>query len=164
MASTLKEVTIYTDGACLGNPGPGGWAAILQYGGHRREHTGGARLTTNNRMELMAAIRGLEALNQPCHIVLFSDSEYVVKAMQLGWAKSWQSRGWRRGRNQAASNPDLWERLLQSVEPHEIEFQWVRGHHGNPENETADRLATTAARNPNLPPDEWYERNSSPSG
>ena len=149
---------IYTDGACIGNPGPGGYGVVLNYAGHRRELSGGFRLTTNNRMELMAAIRGLEALKEPCSVSLFSDSLYVVKAMLEGWAARWRADGWRLKSKQPAINPDLWQRLLDLCETHDVSFQWVRGHAGNTENERCDELANEAARSEDLPPDEPYER------
>lgn len=138
----MKKVTIYTDGACRGNPGPGGFGVILQYGTARRELSGGESLTTNNRMELRAAIEGLSALREPCEVTLYSDSRYLVDAVTLGWARSWQASGWRRGK---AKNPDLWERLLALLDVHRVTFVWVRGHDGHPENERCDALATAAA-------------------
>ena len=153
-----KHVTIYTDGACIGNPGPGGFGVVLMYGGHRRELSGGYRLTTNNRMELLAAIKGLEALKEPCAVSLHSDSQYVVKAMREGWARRWRASGWRRTSKQPAINPDLWQKLLDLCETHEVSFEWVRGHAGNIENERCDGLANEAARQDDLPRDEGYER------
>jgi ribonuclease HI len=151
-----KNVTIYTDGACIGNPGPGGYCAILLYHGHRRELSGGYRKTTNNRMEIMAAIVGLEALKEKCEVTLYSDSEYLVKAVSRGWAKRWRVKGWKRNKREKALNPDLWERLLQLCEYHEVQFSWVKGHAGTPENARCDELATKAAQQPNLPGDEGY--------
>ena len=138
----MKKVTIYTDGACRGNPGPGGYGVILQYGTARRELSGGEAVTTNNRMELRAAIEGLSALREPCEVTLYSDSRYLVDAVTLGWARSWRATGWKNGK---AKNPDLWERLLSLLEIHKVTFSWVRGHHGHPENERCDELATAAA-------------------
>ena len=138
----MKHVDIYTDGACRGNPGPGGYGVILQYGAARRELSGGEAETTNNRMELTAAIEGLSALKEPCRVTLYSDSKYLVDAVNEGWARSWQRTGWKRGK---AKNPDLWERLLGLLDVHEVTFLWVRGHDGHPENERCDELATTAA-------------------
>jgi len=155
MAKT-KRVTIYTDGACLGNPGPGGYCAILLYQGHRRELSGGYRKTTNNRMEIMAAIVGLEALKEKCNVTLYSDSEYLIKAMSRGWVQRWRAKGWKRNKREKALNPDLWERLLQLCEHHEVEFNWVRGHAGTPENIRCDELAEQAAQQPDLPADEGY--------
>ena len=152
-----KQVTIYTDGACSGNPGPGGYGVVLIYGGHRRELSGGYRLTTNNRMELMAPIKGLEELKQRCRVTLLSDSQYVVEAMEKGWAKRWKCNGWKRNRREQALNPDLWDRLLALCERHEVEFRWLRGHAGNPENERCDQLAVQAARQTDLPQDKGYE-------
>ncbi len=153
----LKHVTIYTDGACIGNPGPGGYGVVLLYKGHRRELSHGYRKTTNNRMEILAAIAGLEALKEPCRVTLHSDSQYLVKAMHRGWARKWRSNGWRRNKRQPALNPDLWERLLALCEHHEVEFEWVRGHSGQDENERCDQLALEAARQPSLEADEGYE-------
>lgn len=138
----MKKVTIYTDGACRGNPGPGGFGVILEYGAARRELSGGEPLTTNNRMELRAAIEGLSALREPCEVTLYSDSRYLVDAVTLGWAESWRATGWKRGK---AKNPDLWESLLALLAVHRVTFRWVRGHDGHPENERCDALATAAA-------------------
>ena len=154
----LPQVTIYTDGACQGNPGPGGYGVVLLHGDKRKEMSGGYRRTTNNRMEIMGAIAGLEALKKPCKVTLVSDSEYVVKAIREGWAKRWRSQGWKRNAKEMAVNPDLWGRLLDLCEQHQVEFRWVRGHNGNRENERCDALAVDAASRPNLPPDEGYEQ------
>ncbi|MBQ2285517.1 MAG: ribonuclease HI [Clostridia bacterium] len=137
----MKTVYLYTDGACSGNPGPGGYGAILKYGQHVKEICGGDENTTNNRMELLGVIKGLEALNEPCHVVLTSDSKYVIDALSLGWAEKWKQNGWKRNKKDAALNPDLWERLLQLTQTHEMEYNWVKGHAGHPENERCDRLA-----------------------
>ena len=152
----VKHVTIYTDGACLGNPGPGGYGVILLYQDHKKEISGGYRKTTNNRMEIMAAIVGLEALKKKCEVTLYSDSEYLVNAMSRGWAKRWRANVWKRNKREKALNPDLWERLLQLCEYHEVQFSWVRGHAGTPENIRCDELAIQAAHQPNLPGDEGY--------
>ena len=151
-------VTIYTDGACIGNPGPGGYGAVLIHGGARKELSGGFRLTTNNRMEMLAAIVGLAALKEPCEVTLYSDSRYVVDAMEKGWAERWRANGWRRNKKEYAVNPDLWERLLDLTGKHNVAFKWVRGHAGNRENERADRLAAEAAKGARLAVDEVYER------
>jgi ribonuclease HI len=152
-----KQVTAYTDGACLGNPGPGGFAAILLYDDQRREMSGGFRRTTNNRMEILAAIAALEALKQPCKVTLFSDSQYLVNAIQRGWAARWKSNGWRRNKKEPAVNPDLWARLLDLLEIHSVELRWLRGHAGHPENERCDQLAVAAAGASNLAIDFGYE-------
>lgn len=157
MVISQKPVTIYTDGACIGNPGPGGYGVVLLWNTHRRELSGGYQLTTNNRMEMMAAIAGLEALKEPCQVTLYSDSQYLVDAMTKGWAKRWQSNGWRRNAKDLAKNPDLWERLLKLCQEHEVTFVWVRGHAGNPENENCDRLAVAAARSQSLAVDSGYQ-------
>ncbi len=136
-----KTVTLYTDGACSGNPGPGGWAAILLYGSFQKELSGGEARTTNNRMELTAVIRGLEALNQPCVVELYSDSKYVIDALEKGWARSWQRRGWVKSDKKPALNPDLWERLLALCSLHEVHLHWVKGHASNPCNNRCDELA-----------------------
>ena len=158
MAETdFKSVVIYTDGSCLGNPGPGGYGAILDFHGRRKELSGGYRLTTNNRMELLAVIEGLAALKEPCDVTLYSDSQYVVNAMNAGWPQGWKAKGWRRKGNQRAVNPDLWERLLRLCETHQVTFKWVRGHSGHPENERCDALAVAAAKGENLAVDQGYE-------
>ena len=141
----MKTVTIYTDGACSGNPGPGGWCAILEYHGHEKMLSGGEAVTTNNRMELMAAIVGLEALTRPCEVELYSDSQYLVHAFTRHWIDGWIKKGWKRGGNEPVKNVDLWKRLLAAAQPHRIQFIWVKGHDGHPENERCDRLATGAA-------------------
>jgi ribonuclease HI len=156
MMSNSRIVAIYTDGACIGNPGPGGYAAILLYQGHRRELSGGYRRTTNNRMEVMAAIAGLSSLRERCRVTLYSDSEYLVNAMSRGWAERWRANGWKRNRREKALNADLWERLLQLCEYHDVHFDWVRGHAGTQENVRCDELAMQAAQQPNLPVDEDY--------
>ena len=153
----LKHVTIFTDGACIGNPGPGGYGVVLLYKDHRREHWGGYRKTTNNRMELMAAIVGLESLKEPCQVTLFSDSEYVVNGIERGWAMRWKANGWQRNKKEVALNTDLWERLLALRTFHTIEFKWLRGHAGDRENERCDELAFQAAKQSELPSDEVYE-------
>jgi ribonuclease HI len=153
----LKQVTIYTDGACLGNPGPGGYGAVLLYGPHRQEISGGFRLTTNNRMEIMAVIAALEALKELCRITLYSDSQYVVNAMAQGWARRWKTNGWKRNQREEAVNPDLWERLLDLCDQHQVEFRWLRGHSGIAENERCDQLAVNAAKQPGLLEDTGYK-------
>ena len=152
-----KHITIYTDGCSLGNPGPGGYAAILRYGEHTRELAGGFRRTTNNRMEILAAIEGLRALKAPCRVTLYTDSQYVANAIREGWAKRWKANGWRRNKKERALNPDLWEELLALCEQHDVEFVWVRGHTGDPDNERCDALAKQAAEQDHLPPDPGYE-------
>ena len=141
----MKQVNVYTDGACSGNPGPGGWGAILEYKGTRKELSGGEAQTTNNRMEMTAVLRALEALKEPCRVVLCSDSKYVIDALSKGWAKKWRANGWKRGDKKPALNPDLWEQLLNACERHEIEYQWIKGHAGHAENERCDELAVEQA-------------------
>ena len=141
MASMRKQVEIFTDGACSGNPGPGGWGAILRYNGHEKELSGGAVETTNNRMELTAAIEALSALREPCDVTLASDSRYLVDAVTKRWVYGWKHRGWKRSDNSPALNVDLWERLLPLLERHSVRLLWVRGHADHPENERCDRLA-----------------------
>ncbi len=143
----MKHVDIYTDGACRGNPGKGGWGAILVYGGHEKELSGGEKETTNNRMELMAAISALEALKEPCEVTLTSDSKYMIDAITKGWVYSWKAKGWKKADKSPALNIDLWERLLALLDKHKVEFVWVRGHNGHPYNERCDALATTFADN-----------------
>lgn len=140
----MKEVQLYTDGACRGNPGRGGWGAILVYGKYEKEMSGGERETTNNRMELLAVISGLEALKEPCRVTLYSDSKYVVDAFLEGWVESWRSHGWKRGRDEL-KNPDLWQRLYDLTKRHEVNFIWVKGHDGHAYNERCDALATSFA-------------------
>ena len=140
----MKEVQLYTDGACRGNPGRGGWGAILVYGAYEKEMSGGEAETTNNRMELTAAIEGLSALKEPCAVTLYSDSKYLVDAFLLGWVYSWREQGWRRGKEKL-KNPDLWERLYALTELHRVEFVWVKGHNGHGYNERCDKLATDFA-------------------
>ncbi len=154
----IPEVEIYTDGGCLNNPGPGGFGAILLHRNHRKEISGGFRLTTNNRMEIIAAIRGLDALKERCRVTIYSDSQYVVNAIEKGWALRWRSNGWRRNRTEKAVNPDLWEKLLDLCDRHEVRFQWIRGHAGTEENERADQLAKEAAAGENRDIDEIYEK------
>ncbi len=154
----LKQVVIYTDGACSGNPGPGGYGVVLLYNGHRKELSGGFRKTTNNRMELLGAIEGLRALKDHCSVRLHTDSQYVVNAIEKGWAAKWRANGWMRNKKDKAINPDLWEQLLTLCKQHKVEFVWVRGHSGNIENERCDVLAVAAAQQRNLPADEVYER------
>ena len=134
-------MTIYADGACSGNPGPGGWGAILEYKGARRELSGGAADTTNNRMELTGVISALEALKEPCMVDLWSDSKYVVDALQKGWAASWRKKGWIKSDKKPALNPDLWERLLDLTEKHRVTVHWVKGHADNENNNRCDALA-----------------------
>lgn len=141
-----KHVDIYTDGACSGNPGPGGYGVILMYGSLKRELSGGEKQTTNNRMELSGVIRGLSALREPCEVALYTDSQYVVNAMTKGWAKKWQANGWMRNKREKALNPDLWEKLLALCEQHEVTFHWVKGHAENAFNNRCDALAVEAAR------------------
>ncbi len=151
-----KTVEMYTDGACSGNPGPGGWGTILRYGKHTLELSGGFRLTTNNRMEILAVICGLEKLKEPCCVELFSDSKYVVDAINQGWVYGWKKKNWIKSNKEPALNVDLWERLLLLLKIHEVTFHWVKGHDGHPENERCDELAVAAAAQGNLPEDTGY--------
>ena len=139
-----KHVDIYTDGACSGNPGPGGYGVILMYGSLKRELSGGEKQTTNNRMELTGVIRGLSALKEPCDVSLYTDSQYVVNAINQGWAKKWRANGWMRNKKEKALNPDLWETLLGLCETHDVTFVWVKGHAQNPYNNRCDELAVAA--------------------
>jgi len=141
----MKHVDIYTDGACRGNPGAGGWGAVLVYLGKERELSGGENPTTNNRMELTAAIKALEALREPCEVTLCTDSKYLCDAVTLGWAEGWRTRGWKKGDGKPALNPDLWEKLLSLLKKHSVTFVWVKGHNGHPYNERCDALATAYA-------------------
>ncbi|MEN1759572.1 ribonuclease HI [Anoxynatronum sibiricum] len=153
----MKEVKIYTDGGALGNPGKGGYGAILVHGDHRKEISGGFRMTTNNRMEMTACIQAIELLKYPCMIKLYSDSKYLVDGVSKGWAKRWQANNWKRNKRDMAENIDLWEKLLKLIEKHEIEFIWVKGHSGHPENERCDELVKQAASAEDLPEDEGYQ-------
>ncbi len=142
----MKEVTIFTDGACSGNPGPGGWGAILRYGSAEKELSGGERETTNNRMELTAVIVSLSALKEPCAVTLYSDSKYVVDAIDKGWVYGWKKKGWIKSDKKPALNVDLWEKLLPLLAYHQVSFRWVKGHNEHPENERCDRLAVAESR------------------
>jgi ribonuclease HI len=153
----IPRVVAWTDGCCLGNPGPGGYGAVLLSGGNRKELRGGYKRTTNNRMEILAVIRALEALKERCDVTICTDSQYVVNAMTKGWAENWKSRGWKTAGNQAAANPDLWEQMLRLRLKHRVTFQWVKGHSGVAENERADRLANEGATGPDLLVDTEYK-------
>ena len=156
----MTKVQIYTDGSARGNPdGPGGYGTVLHFTDssgqlHEKTMSGGYVRTTNNRMELMAVIAGLEALNRPCTVEIYSDSQYVVNAFNQHWVDGWIRKGWRRGKNEPVKNVDLWKRLLKAKEPHEVSFHWVKGHDGHPQNERCDELATTAADGDDLIVDE----------
>lgn len=153
-----KPVEIYTDGACLGNPGPGGYGVVLLYGKHRKELSGGFRLTTNNRMELMAAIEGLKALKASSEVWLYSDSRYLVDAVNLRWIESWLRRDWVKSNKEPVKNIDLWKEIVELRQRHQIKFIWVKGHNGIEENERCDELAMAAATGKNLPPDAIFEK------
>jgi len=140
----VKEVEVFTDGACKGNPGPGGWGALLRMGGHEKELSGSEPATTNNRMEMTAVIRALEALKQPCHVTLHTDSRYVIDGMTK-WIHGWQKNGWINASKKPVLNADLWQNLIAAARRHRIDWVWVRGHDGHPENERVDRLASDAA-------------------
>lgn len=156
-AEAIKTVDIYTDGACSGNPGSGGYGAVMLYNGARKELSEGYRRTTNNRMELLAVIKALEALKERCRINLYSDSKYVVDAVTKGWAKKWQANGWKKADKSRALNTDLWERLLALLDYHDVTFIWVKGHADNVENERCDFLARSAIESGNLIEDKNYE-------
>ena len=142
----MKTVTLYTDGACSGNPGPGGWGAILMYGEFKKELSGGEKQTTNNRMELTGAIEALRALKEPCVVELYSDSKYVIDALEKGWAKGWKARGWIKSDKKPALNPDLWEVLLNLCDYHTVNLHWVKGHASNPHNNRCDELAVAQSQ------------------
>ena len=144
LTAELTKVEIATDGACKGNPGPGGWGAVIRSGGRDRDISGGEKLTTNNRMELTAAIEGLNALKRPCHVTLSTDSRYVMDGLTK-WIKGWQKNGWKTAAKQPVKNADLWQALLDAAKPHRIQWLWVKGHAGHPDNERADKLASDAA-------------------
>ena len=137
----MKKIEIFTDGACSGNPGPGGWGAILRFNGTEKELSGGEKDTTNNRMELTAVIKALSALKEPCKVRLVTDSKYVADGITKGWAESWQKNNWRKADKKPALNPDLWEKLLELVKTHDVTIEWVKGHAGHPYNERCDTLA-----------------------
>ncbi len=137
----MKYIELFTDGACSGNPGPGGWGVVLRYNGHEKELSGGEKDTTNNRMELTAAIMGLSALKEPCKVRLVTDSKYVADGITRGWAESWRKNNWRKADKKPALNPDLWEKLLDLIQEHDVIIDWVKGHAGHPENERCDQLA-----------------------
>jgi ribonuclease HI len=157
MSESKPKVVMYTDGACTGNPGPGGYAAVILTGSQRKEVSGGFRLTTNNRMELKAAIEGLRSLPAPSDVMLYTDSRYVADAINLGWINGWRARNWRKSTKEKVLNVDLWKRLLEQLERHEVKLEWVEGHAGVRENERADRLSVQAAQRKGLPPDPGYE-------
>ena len=141
----MKKVELYTDGSCRGNPGPGGWGAILVFNGKEKVMSGGEKMTTNNRMELMAAIAGMEALKEPCEVVLTSDSKYLVDAINKGWLSSWKSKGWKKADKSAVLNVELWQKIDYLLSIHKVSFVWVHGHTGHPYNERCDELATQVA-------------------
>jgi len=142
----MKEIQLYCDGACAGNPGPGGWGALLRFGPHERELSGGAADTTNNRMELTALLEGLRALKEPCRVAVTTDSQYVANGLNKGWARAWQRNNWVKSDKKPALNADLWAALLEETARHEVTILWVRGHSGHPENERCDRLAVAEAQ------------------
>ena len=142
----MKTVTIYTDGACSGNPGPGGWGAILMYGEHKKELSGGEARTTNNRMELTAVIQALRCLKEPCAVELWSDSKYIIDALEKGWAAGWRRKGWTKSDKKPALNPDLWEQLLDLLEVHDLRCHWVKGHAENEFNNRCDQLAVAESQ------------------
>ena len=154
---SLKNVEIFTDGACSGNPGKGGYGVILKYNGAVKELSEGFILTTNNRMEILAAVKGLELLKEPCNVKLYSDSKYLVDSVNQGWIIKWQKNNWYRTKNEKAKNVDLFKRLLAQLERHKVEFIWVKGHAGHSENERCDQLATSAILNENLSTDNIEE-------
>lgn len=162
LASDAPEVVAWTDGACSGNPGPGGYGVVLTWNGERKELARGFRRTTNNRMEILAVIAALESLKRPSRVTIHSDSQYVVNAIEQGWARKWRADGWRRGpkKNEEAKNPDLWKRLLELLETsgHRVKLSWVKGHAGHDDNERADQLAVAALKGERLEVDAEYER------
>ena len=154
---SLTPIEIYTDGACIGNPGPGGYGVIVVQDGVRKELSQGYRLTTNNRMELMAAIMGLKTLKQPSRVRLFTDSKYISDAINLGWVDIWRAKNWKKTGKGKVLNPDLWKQLVELLDRHDVELIWVKGHAGHPENERCDYLAVQAAQQKNLLIDSGYE-------
>ena len=154
----MKEIIIYTDGACSGNPGPGGYGCVLRYNKSRKELSGGFRETTNNRMEIIAALKALESLKYPCKVKLYSDSKYLVNTITKGWARRWKAQNWMRTRTEKAKNPDLWEKMLKLCSIHNVEFIWVKGHASNEENNRCDELAVQAYSVLDLPIDSGYKK------
>ena len=142
----MKKVTLYTDGACSGNPGPGGWGVVLLYGEHKKELSGGERETTNNRMELTAVIEGLRALKMKCSVDIFSDSAYTVKGFLQGWVQGWERSGWKKADRKPVLNADLWQQLLEQLARHRVTYHWIESHAGHPENERCDRLAVEESK------------------
>jgi len=163
-SATAPSVEIYTDGGCEPNPGPGGYGAVLIHSKKRAEISGGFRKATNNRMEIFAAIAGLELLKQPCKVTIYSDSKYVVDAMMAGWVAAWKRKSWWRTKTERPENLDLWQRLEALCQTHQVEFRWVKGHAGNLENECCDQLAMVALRQSNLPADDGYENKPETAG
>jgi ribonuclease HI len=154
----MPNVIIYTDGAASGNPGPGGYGVVMLSGDSRKELSGGFRKTTNNRMELLGVIEGLKALKTSCDVTIYSDSKYIVDAIGKGWLDNWIKRNWVKSNKERVLNPDLWKQLCILLSKHNVKFEWVRGHNGNVENERCDVLAVTAYKQPDLPPDVFYEK------
>ncbi|MBN2035267.1 MAG: ribonuclease HI [Chitinispirillaceae bacterium] len=152
----MKRITVFTDGACSGNPGPGGYGVILRYNNHEKVISGGFRKTTNNRMELYAAIVALESLKEPCDVTMVTDSQYLVHAVEKGWLRAWKAKDWRKSGKGRVLNIDLWERLLAHLNKHKVSFIWIRGHAGHAENERCDAMAVAASLAPHLPEDSGY--------
>lgn len=153
----MKKVTLYSDGACSGNPGPGGYGAVFVYGEHRKNLSRGFKHTTNNRMELLGVIEPLESLKEPCEVLVTTDSQYVANAINKGWLKGWQKKGWKTASKKPVKNQDLWNRLIKLMETHSLAIEWVRGHDGHAENEQCDVLAVSARSSKNLVEDEGYD-------
>ena len=152
----MKDIAIFTDGACLGNPGPGGWAAILRWDAHEKTLSGGYRLTTNNRMEILGVVEALSALREPCRVLVTTDSQYVCNAIEKKWLAGWEKNGWKTAAKKPVKNKDLWKKLLPLLESHSVRFVWVRGHNGHPENERCDELARAWAGRADLPEDAGF--------
>lgn len=161
---TQEEIVrAYSDGSAIGNPGPGGYGVVMKWKGQQKELSGGFRLTTNNRMELLGAILALESLKRQSNVILCTDSQYVINGIEKGWARKWRANGWRRNKKEMALNPDLWDRLLNAVDKHHVKFEWVRGHTGHPENERCDELANSTARDNPVEVDTEFEKVSAGS-
>ncbi len=158
MDNNLKTVELFSDGACSGNPGKGGYGTILKYGEIKKEISGGFRLTTNNRMEIIGVLEGFEKLKEPCNVIVTSDSKYVIDALSKGWVYGWQKKGWIKSDKKRAQNVDLWERLLKEIAKHNVTYNWIKGHAGHPENERCDHLAVSAYSGDDLMIDAEYER------
>jgi len=156
----MKEVILYSDGACSSNPGPGGWGTIMEYNGTRKEFSDGYKFTTNNRMELMGVIEPLRLLKEPCKVTIYTDSQYIVNSVTKGWLEGWAKKGWKRSDKEPVANIDLWKLILELLEVHQLDFNWIKGHNEHPENERCDELAVTSRQQGGLKKDAVYDQTS----